>query len=798
MRKWNKWILVLIAIIFGLSFWYIFPASSGGIANRDLMLSPSNGTISGTVKDLSTNQPVAGLEAKLIKDGEEPVTANTDDAGKFSFANLQPGSYELEILRVDYDAINYNVNVEPGEQINLNFSSIPSTMSIKGDVRSSLSDKPVEGVVIALQEKTGTETTTVTTDALGRYGFAVTSPGSYILAATDSEYKTARPTSLEYTGAPTTQSFKIEPKFGQVSGTVSTLTGTVLSSATIVLIKDGNQVGNATSDAQGTYSIADVAPGTYTLVITQGTYLEKRLPLQVLANDSVKQDISLSPPNISVEGLVIDSVNELPIAGATITVSRTPKENETAEVMYTTLSDEQGHYTLGAMPHGMSLTIAASKDGYNKLIRSSTKISFSNKGFHFGLDLKGGSQVVLKADFEAGNIADEDKSDAISGAIDIIEKRINGYGVSDPVIQKVGSDRILVELPGIKNTDEAVNLIGQTATLEFKYQKLDASGNLVLDENGNVIWEIATGTGKDGQQIELTGQYFKGNVAWGIDTNPASSNYNEPVINFEWKDEAAPAFAEVTTRLVGKPLGIFLDNKLISDPIVNEPITEGKGRISGLSLNEAKNLVTQLKSGALPVPLQVVERHDVDPTLGPNVIKKCLIAGALGLLAVFLFMTMYYRLPGLLSGGALIVYAAVVMAIFKVIPVTLTLAGIGGFIVSIGMAVDANVIIFERLKEELRAGRALEPATDIAFNRAWPAIRDSNFTTFIACGILYWLGSTLGVHPVQGFAITLFFGVALSMISAIIMTHAFVRGVIGRSWANKPWLYLGMGEKSNV
>ena len=194
----------------------------------------------------------------------------------------------------------------------------------------------------------------------------------------------------------------------------------------------------------------------------------------------------------------------------------------------------------------------------------------------------------------------------------------------------------------------------------------------------------------------------------------------------------------------------------------------------------------------------MVERHDVDPTLGPNVIKKCLIAGALGLLAVFLFMTIYYRLPGLLSGGALIVYATTVMAIFKLIPVTLTMAGIGGFIVSIGMAVDANCIIFERLKEELRDGRALGPASDIAFNRAWPAIRDSNFTTFIACGILYWLGSTLGVHPVQGFAITLFFGVAVSMISAIIMTRAFVRAVISRSWANKPWLYLGMGEKSNV
>ena len=795
MRKWNKWILVIIAIIFGLSVWYVLPASGGGSATRDLVLSPANGTISGTVMDISSGQPVAGLEAKLYdaSGGVVSPSPTTDDSGKFSFPNVKPGSYKLEIARTDYDIISHNVDLEPGEQLSLNLSSIPSVMSIKGEVRNSLSDEPVEEAVVALGTKAGQPLVTATTDSLGRYGLTVTLSGSYTLVASHPDYQAGTPIALEFAGTPLTQSLKIDPKPGQVSGIITTLVGTSLSGAVISLSKDGTLVGSTTSDAEGSYSFAEVAQGSYTLTVVQGSYLEQSLPLQVSANEAVKLGVSLSPPNISVEGLVIDSATKEPLSGATVTVSKTPKGDEAGEVLYTTVTDEQGHYALAGLPHGMSLTITASKSGYKSVTRSSTGISFSRKGFHFGLDLKGGSQVVLKADFEGTDIAESDRGDAMKAAASNIEKRINAYGVSDPVIQRVGSDRILVELPGVKNTDEAVNLIGQTAKLDFRVQRLDAQGNQVLDENGNPVWDIATGTGGDGQQIELTGQYFKGNVKVQLDQN------NKPEVAFEWKSEAAPAFEEVTGKLVNgnQPLGIFLDSKLISAPRV-QAVIKDKGVITGLSLNEAHKLVIQLKSGSLPVPLEVVERHDVDPTLGPEVVKKCLVAGALGLLAVFLFMAIYYRLPGLLSGGALLVYVAVVLAIFKLIPVTLTMAGVGGFIVSIGMAVDANCIIFERLKEELRDGRGLGPAAEIAFSRAWPAIRDSNFTTFIACGILYWLGSSLGVPPVQGFAITLFFGVAMSMVSAIIMTRTFMRVVIGRAWANKPWLYLGMGEKSDV
>jgi preprotein translocase subunit SecD len=795
MRKWNKWILVAIAVIFGLSLWYVLPASGSGSATRDLVLAPDTGTISGTVTDISSGQPVAGLEVNLDNvGGEQQTPVKTDDSGKFSFADLKTGSYKLEIDRTDYDTIIYNVDLDPGEQLNLDLSSIPSNMSIKGEVLNSVSNDPVKDATVLLGDKAGMPLVSATTDSLGHYGLTVTLPGSYTIMASHTDYQAAAPTSLEFADTPLTQSFKMDPKPGQISGIINTLAGTPLSGAVINLYKDSTLVTSATSDATGAYSFADVSQGSYTLTVTQGAYLEMDLLLQVSANQTIKQDVSLNPPNISVEGSVTDSVTKAPLSKATVTVSRTPKGTETSEVLYTMLTDKQGHYAFAGLPYGVSLTLTASKSGYKSLNRSSSVLSFSRKGFHFGLDLKGGSQIVLKANFEGTDItSDQDKSDAVKAAASNIEKRINAYGVSDPVVQRVGSDRILVELPGIKNTDEAVNLIGQQAKLDFRVQRLDAQGNQVLDENGNPIWDIATGTGADGKQIELTGQYFKGNVAVQLDQS------NKPEVAFEWKSEAAPAFEEVTGKLVNgnQPLGIFLDGKLISAPRVQAVISD-KGVITGLSLNEARQLVIQLKSGSLPVPLDVVERHDVDPTLGPEVVKKCLVAGALGLLAVFLFMIIYYRLPGLLSGGALVVYVTAVLAIFKLIPVTLTLAGIGGFIVSIGMAVDANVIIFERLKEELRNGRAMGPATDIAFSRAWPAIRDSNFTTFIACGILYWLGSSLGVHPVQGFAITLFFGVAVSMISAIIMTRSFMWSVIGQSWANKPWQYLGLGEKSDV
>jgi len=436
------------------------------------------------------------------------------------------------------------------------------------------------------------------------------------------------------------------------------------------------------------------------------------------------------------------------------------------------------------------------------LIRDAPSIGDSSPGnntvgMRLGLDLSGGTHLVYKADLS--QIGNETAADAVKGAMDIIELRVNAYGVSEPVIQKQGTDRISVQLPGVRDIDAAVSLIGQTAELDFReltdeswqeVQRLTAQGNFTgyeyLTEQGILEWIPATAISSKGEAVHLTGGHLKRNTR--VEFSQITS---EPEVHFELTSEGAGLFAQITSRLIGRPLGIFLDDAWISSPIVRSEISGGSGVIENIgSLDEARRLSTLLNAGALPVSLEgPIIREDIDPTLGADSIRKSLIAGVVGLALVLAFMMLYYRLPGVLASGALLIYGVLVLAAFKLIPVTLTLAGIAAFILSIGMAVDANVLIFERLKEELRAGRTLGGAIEAGFNRAWAAIRDSNISTLITCLILWLMGRALAEPRVMGFALTLAIGVTLSMFTAIFVTRTFLRLFVGTRLAGRLSLF---------
>jgi len=392
------------------------------------------------------------------------------------------------------------------------------------------------------------------------------------------------------------------------------------------------------------------------------------------------------------------------------------------------------------------------------------------QGLTLGLDLRGGSYLVYEADLSAKDPSQSD-DDALEGVLGKIERRVNAYGVTEPIIQRQGHNRILVQLPGVKDIDEAVRLIGQTAELDFREIKLDEAGKPVLDEEGKEQWIKATGTGSDGKERELTGKYLKPNAQVVLEPQT-----NKPEVAFEWNEEGAILFEQITKRNLQKPLGIFLDNQLISAPTV-QAVIKDRGVITGLNIDEARTLAIQLNSGSLDVPLKIIQEQDVDATLGADSLRKSLIAGAVGMVLLVLFMILYYRMSGFVAVCALAVYGALLLAIFKLVPITLTLPGIAALLLSVGMAVDANVLIFERMKEELRSGRTLGAAVETGFNRAWPAIRDSNITTFIACIVLFWFGGAMGAFMVRGFALTLFIGVAMSMFSAIIVTRTFLHFV---------------------
>jgi len=411
--------------------------------------------------------------------------------------------------------------------------------------------------------------------------------------------------------------------------------------------------------------------------------------------------------------------------------------------------------------------------------------ALNRKEMRLGLDLKGGADLVFEADLSQVENPDE----AMRGVIAVIERRIDAFGVLEPLIERVGEDRLRVQIPGIEEIEEAKRLVGEMTLIAFKEFQFHENGNFGLrpDADGVLrLTRVEEGMGEfiaipatadvDGEEKELTSRYFEGNVAVVIDTMTGL-----PEIAFEWDEEGAALFEQITARLIERPLGIFLGGELLSAPIIQAIIKE-RGVITGMDLEEARWLATLLNAGRMPVPLERLSEKTISPALGVDFIEWSLIAGVIGLALVILFMTLYYRLAGAMAGIALLIYVALVMASFKLIPVTLTLAGIAGFILSIGMAVDANVLVFERMKEEIRMGRTLRAAIEVGFNRAWPAIRDSNVSTFIICGILFWMGRILGVPPVMGFAVTLSIGVALSMFSAMVITRAFLR-LIGRTGA---------------
>lgn len=398
---------------------------------------------------------------------------------------------------------------------------------------------------------------------------------------------------------------------------------------------------------------------------------------------------------------------------------------------------------------------------------------FDRQGMRLGLDLQGGTNLVYEADLSQAPQGRE--SEALDGAMRNIERRINAYGVAEPVIQTVGSNRISLQLPGVKDIEEAKSLIGKTALLDFREP--------MPNDTGELNWVKAAATGSDGQEKALTGAYFKPNAQ--VIFEPQTS---KPQVSFELNDEGAKLFEQITTRLQGQPLGIFLDNELISAPTVKAVIKD-RGIIEGLTIDEARTLSIQLNSGALPVPINIVKEQSVDATLGADSVRKSVLAGEIGLAIVVLFMILYYRFPGLLAGVALLIYTMVVLSIFKLVPVTLTLAGIAAFILSVGMAVDANILIFERMKEEVRMGRTLRAAVETGFARAWPSIRDSNISTFITCIILYWFGANFGASLVMGFAVTLFIGVAFSMFTAIVITRTFLHFFVGTALAQSSWIF---------
>ena len=410
---------------------------------------------------------------------------------------------------------------------------------------------------------------------------------------------------------------------------------------------------------------------------------------------------------------------------------------------------------------------------------SHTEIDLTGLGIPFkrdiaikeGLDLQGGIQVLLQADVAADQVVDRD---SMLAARQIVEQRVNALGVSEPVTQLAQNNRIIVELPGVRNPDDAIKTFGNTGLLEF----IDADGTPLPE---GAIVKTSLGGPPEGQAVtDPSGKEYP-TIVQGKHLRTASVGFDElgrPQINFQFNDEGAKLFGDFTTANVGRYLAITLDKRVISSPQVQGPIVGGSGRITGrFRLEDAQNIVIQLKYGALPVPLKVVQNRTVGPTLGQDSVQKSVLAGAIGLAIVAAFMILNYRVPGLLATVALLIYAAITFALFKTIPVVLTLAGIAGFILSIGMAVDANILIFERMKEELRAGRSVASALDTGFARAWTSIRDSNVSTLITCVILFWFGATFGASIIQGFALTLALGVIVSMFTAITVTRTFLRAL---------------------
>jgi len=412
-----------------------------------------------------------------------------------------------------------------------------------------------------------------------------------------------------------------------------------------------------------------------------------------------------------------------------------------------------------------------------------------NMPITLGLDLQGGSRLVLEA-YETG--ASKVTDDSVSGVVAVIRNRIDALGVTEPTIQRKGRNQVIVELPGIKDPDRAIKVIGDTAQLEFVEAEWAPGDEKVLPQK-----KITEYYGK-GARMDKVKEYrgnevvserpiiLKGTVLTGADlkgTWPGIDGYGNPVVDIEFNSKGAGTFANVTTRNVGKPLAILLDKKIISAPNVREPISGGRAQISGnFTIDEVQDLVVKLKAGALPVPVRIIENRVIGPTLGKDSVDKSKFAGIIGLAFIVFFMIAYYRYPGFLANIALVIYCLLTVAVLALLRTTLTLPGIAGFLLSIGMAVDANVIIFERLKEELRSGKTVKLAIETSFKRAFAAILDSNVTTLIAAATLFWLGT----GTIKGFAVTLSVGIVASMLTSLTITRMMMEMSVDGKILNNP------------
>lgn len=413
------------------------------------------------------------------------------------------------------------------------------------------------------------------------------------------------------------------------------------------------------------------------------------------------------------------------------------------------------------------------------------------KPFKLGLDLKGGTHLVYEAD--TTKIQPSQVNEAMTSLREVVDRRVNVFGVTEPLVyvEQAGvgdnaKQRLAVDLPGVTDVNQALQLISKTPTLEFKTErpagaekdaiiaaKKSAQDYLVAHPSTTIeaVTALYPQALEDADYIDtpLSGRFLK-KATVGF----ANQGVSQPTVNLEFNPEGAKMFADITAANVDKTVAIYLDGVIISAPNVREAIKDGNAEISGkFTVDEAKQLVRDLNLGALPVPIKLVSTETIGATLGADALNKGIMAGLIGLLIIALFMIIYYRLPGLVSVVSLMLYVTIMTALFKIIPVTLTAAGIAGFILSLGIAVDANVLIFERLKEELRKGKAMSEAVNEGFARAWLSIRDSNLSSLISAIVLFWFGSSL----IKGFALTLALGIIVSMFTAIVVTRTFLKAL---------------------
>lgn len=427
------------------------------------------------------------------------------------------------------------------------------------------------------------------------------------------------------------------------------------------------------------------------------------------------------------------------------------------------------------------------------LVYQNATTSDARNPFKLGLDLAGGSHLVYEAD--VSKIAPEEVGALMTTLREVIERRVNVFGVSEPLVQVERSsfvasepqERLVVELPGVTDIDEAVAAIGATPLLEFKLvdQELQAAQQQVEALDAGLGSSTASGSAQvsnvriDGEAVSdadpyidtgLTGRYLE-SAALEFAGGHGGQLSNEPVVSVRFTSEGATLFEQITRDNTGEFLAIFLDGELMSAPRINEPISGGQAIISGgFSAEEARELARNLSFGALPVPITLQSTQTIDATLGAEVIQKGLVAALAGIIFIFTFLILWYRVPGIVAATALLGYVVMMLALFQYIPVTLTAAGLAGFILSLGMAVDANVLVFERMKEEYRRGASSHDAARVGFSKAWSAIRDGNITSLISAIILFWFGTSL----VKGFALVFGLGIVISMLSALVVTRTLL------------------------